>query len=74
MDALVRRNMVLQCLETYEIRSINGIIPVYVSCKFEMYIFKITLVINKTVRFAFLYALSMCVAIMSSYVNETQYM
>ena len=34
-------------------------IPVYVSGKFEMYIFKIALVINENVRFAFLYVLSM---------------
>ena len=33
-------------------------IPVYVSCKFEMYIFKISLVINENVCFAFLYVLS----------------
>ena len=33
-------------------------IPVYVSCKFEMYIFKIALVIIKNVCIAFLYVLS----------------
>ena len=33
-------------------------IPVYVSCKFEMYIFKIALVISENVRIAFLYVLS----------------
>ena len=33
-------------------------IPVYVSCPFEKYIFKIDLVINKNVCFAFLYVLS----------------
>ena len=32
--------------------------PVYVSCKFEMYIFKIPLVISETVCIAFLYVLS----------------
>ena len=32
--------------------------PVYVSCKFEMYIFKIVLVISENVRIAFLYVLS----------------
>ena len=31
---------------------------VYVSCKFEMYIFKIALVISENVRIAFLYVLS----------------
>ena len=33
-------------------------IPVYVSCKFEMYNNKIALVINQNVSFAFLYVLS----------------
>ena len=33
-------------------------IPVYVSYKFEMYIFKIALVINENVCIAFLYVLS----------------
>ena len=33
-------------------------IPVYVSCKFEMYILKIALVISENVRIAFLYVLS----------------
>ena len=33
-------------------------IPVYVPCKFEMYIFKVALVINENVRIAFLYVLS----------------
>ena len=33
-------------------------IPVYVSCKFEMYIFKIALGISENVRIAFLYVLS----------------
>ena len=33
-------------------------IPVYVSCKFEIYIFKIALVISENVRIAFLYVLS----------------
>ena len=32
--------------------------PVYVSCKFEMYIFKIALVISENVCIAFLYVLS----------------
>ena len=32
--------------------------PVYVSCKFEMYIFKIALVISETVCIAFLFVLS----------------
>ena len=33
-------------------------IPVYISCKFVMYIFKITLVISENVRIVFLYVLS----------------
>ena len=33
-------------------------IPVYVSCKFEMYIIKIALVISENVRIAFHYVLS----------------
>ena len=33
-------------------------IPVYVFWKFEMYIFKIALVISENVRIAFLYVLS----------------
>ena len=33
-------------------------IPVYVPCTFEMYIFKVPLVISKNVRIAFLYVLS----------------
>ena len=36
-------------------------IPVYVSCKFEMYIFKIALVISENVCIAFLYVLSIFV-------------
>ena len=35
-------------------------IPVYVSGKFEMYIFKIAVVISENVRIAFLYVLSIC--------------
>ena len=35
-------------------------IPVYVSCKFEIYNFKIALVISENVRIAFLYVLSIC--------------
>ena len=34
------------------------VILVYVSCKFEMYIFKIAQVISENVRIAFLYVLS----------------
>ena len=33
-------------------------LPVYVPCRFEMYIFKFALVISENVRIAFLYVLS----------------
>ena len=38
-------------------------ILVNVSCKFEMYIFKIAQVINEHVRIAFLYVLSICLSL-----------
>ena len=41
-------------------------IPVYVSCKFEMYIIKIALVISENVRIAFLYVLSIVMAVLNS--------
>ena len=51
--------MALQCPEIYGIRPTNEDILVNVSCKFEMYIFKIAQVINElNVRIAFLYVLS----------------
>ena len=50
--------MALQCPKSYEIRPTNGDIPVYVSCKFKMYIFKIALAISENVCIAFLYVLS----------------
>ena len=53
-----KENMALQCPESYGIRSTNGDIPVYVSCKFKMYNFKIALVISETVCIAFLFVLS----------------
>ena len=36
-------------------------IPVYISCNFQMYIFKIALVISENVCIAFLYVLSISV-------------
>ena len=52
--------MALQCLESYGIQPTNDRqLPVYMSCKFEMYIFKIALVICENVRIAFLYVLSL---------------
>ena len=42
-------------------------ILVYVSCKFEIYIFKVALVISENVRIAFLYVLS--IYILSSTAN-----
>ena len=54
-----KENMTLQCLESYGIQPTNMIdMLVYVSCKFEMYIFKIAQVISEYVRIAFLYVLS----------------
>ena len=38
-------------------------ILVLVSCKFEMYIFKIAYVISENVRIAFLYVLSICMSL-----------
>ena len=43
-------------------------IPVYVSCKFEMYIIKIALVISENIRIAFLYVLSI---LLCRYHNKT---
>ena len=37
---------------------VTDIIPVYLPCKFEMYIFKVALDISENVRTAFLYVLS----------------
>ena len=60
MGTLVRR----QNLRRYIARKVVKVgqlmtdIQVYVSCKFEMYIFKISLVISKNVRVAFLFVLS----------------
>ena len=62
MCTLVRRKKTWR----YSVRKVlefglrMGDIPVYVSCKFEMYIFKIALVISEDVRIAFLYVLSIC--------------
>ena len=39
-------------------------IPVYVSCKFKMYIFRIVLVIGENVRIAFLYVLSISILVL----------
>ena len=39
-------------------------IPVYVCCRFEMYIYKIALVISENLRIAFLYVLSIKMVIM----------
>ena len=44
-------------------------IPVYVFCKFEMYIFKIALVISESLRIAFLYVLSIFVNAINMYVT-----
>ena len=46
-------------------------IPVYVSCKFKMYIFKIALVISENVCIAFLYVLSIYSAKISVYTSKS---
>ena len=60
MATLVRRKKTWR----YSARKVNAFgllmadIPVYVSCKLEMYIFKIALVISENVCIAFLFVLS----------------
>ena len=44
-----------------EFSQLKADIHVYVSCKFEMYIFDIAQVIGENVPIAFLYVLSICV-------------
>ena len=54
-----KANMELQCPESYGIRPSNDRhTSLCISCMFEMYIFKIALVISENVRIAFLYILS----------------
>ena len=50
--------MMLQCLKSYVIRPTSGNVSIYISYKFEMYIFKIALIIKINVYFAFQYVLS----------------
>ena len=63
MGTLVRRRKIWR----YSARKVMAFgllmadIPVYVSCKFEMYIFKIALVISENVCIAFLFVLSICI-------------
>ena len=45
-------------------------IPVYISCKFEMYIFKIARVISENVRIAFLYVLSILTVLELFYLDR----
>ena len=45
-------------------------ILVYVSCKFQMYIFKTAQVINENVRIAFLYVLSIYRCLKKSFCNK----
>ena len=60
MGTLVRKKKIwcYSALKIMEFGLLMTDIPVYVSCKFEMNIFKIALVISKNVRIAFLYVLS----------------
>ena len=60
MGTLVRRRKPWRysARKVMEFRILMTDIPVYVSCKFEMYIFKIALVISENVCIAFLYVLS----------------
>ena len=48
-------------------------IPVYASCKFEMYIFKIALVISENVCIAFLFVLSIYLKVDSKYISYIFY-
>ena len=59
MGTLVRRktNMALSARKVMEFGHLMIDILVYVSCDFEMYIFKIGQVISENVRIAFLYVL-----------------
>ena len=60
MGSLVRRRKTWRynARKVMEFGLLMKDIPVYVSCKFEMYIFKIALVISENVCIAFLYVLS----------------
>ena len=60
MSALVRKRKTWRysARKVMEFGLLMADIPVYVSCKFEMYIFKIALVISENVCIAFLYVLS----------------
>ena len=62
MDTLVRRRKTWRYsarkVMTFGLKMAD--IPVYVSCKYEIYIFKIALVISENVYIAFLFVLSIC--------------
>ena len=60
MGALVRRKKtwLYSSRKVMEFGQLMKALLVYVSCKFEMYIFKIALFITENVRTAFLYVLS----------------
>ena len=60
MGTLVRRKKTRRysARKVMEFGRLMKDILVYVSCKFEMYIFKIAQVISENVRIAFLYVLS----------------
>ena len=67
MDTLVRRRKTLRysARKVLEFGLLMRNIPVYVSCKFEMYIFKIVLVISEILHIAFLYVLSIYIHVQS---------
>ena len=65
MGTLVRRKKIWRysARKVLEFDQQMTVILVNVSCKFEMYIFKIAQVINENFRIAFLYVLSICASV-----------
>ena len=50
----------LQCLKKYEFNLLKSDISIEVSWKFELFIFKIALVIKNYIGFAFLFVQTVC--------------
>ena len=65
--------MALQCPKVMAFGLLMTDIPVYVSCKFEIYIFKIALVISKNVCIAFPFVLSIYFITQTCPCNILQY-